>query len=65
MQRMKITVVGASGLIGTKVVELLRSEGHDVVASSRSTGVDVVTGAGLADALAGADASARNRAVRG
>jgi uncharacterized protein YbjT (DUF2867 family) len=53
---MKITVVGASGLIGTKVVELLRSQGHDVVASSRSSGVDVLTGEGLADALAGADA---------
>ncbi len=53
---MKITVVGASGLIGTKVVELLRSERHDVVASSRSSGVDVLTGAGLADALAVADA---------
>ncbi|MGH2417629.1 MAG: SDR family oxidoreductase [Candidatus Limnocylindria bacterium] len=53
---MKITVVGASGLIGTKLVEVLRSQGHDVVASSRSSGVDVVTGAGLADALAGADA---------
>jgi len=56
MQRMKITVVGASGLIGTKVAEVLRTGGNDVVASSRSTGVDVLTGAGLADALAGADA---------
>ena len=53
---MKITVVGASGLIGTKVVELLRRQGHDVVASSRSSGVDVLTGDGLADALAGTDA---------
>jgi uncharacterized protein YbjT (DUF2867 family) len=52
----RITVVGASGLIGTKVVETLRREGNDVVASSRSSGVDVLTGAGLADALAGADA---------
>jgi uncharacterized protein YbjT (DUF2867 family) len=58
LQRMKITVVGASGLIGTKVVEVLKSQGHDVVASSRSSGVDVLTGAGLADALAGADALA-------
>jgi uncharacterized protein YbjT (DUF2867 family) len=48
-------VVGASGLIGTKVVALLKSQGHDVVASSRSSGVDVLTGDGLADALAGAD----------
>jgi uncharacterized protein YbjT (DUF2867 family) len=53
---MKITVVGASGLIGTKVVEVLTGQGHDVVASSRSTGVDVLSGEGLADALAGADA---------
>lgn len=53
---MKITVVGASGLIGTKVVELLQADGHGVVAASRSTGLDVLTGAGLADALAGADA---------
>ena len=40
---MKITVVGASGLIGTKVVGALEAEGHDVVASSRSSGVDVLT----------------------
>ena len=53
---MKITVVGASGLIGTKVTELLKSQGHDVVASSRATGLDVLTGDGLADALAGAEA---------
>jgi uncharacterized protein YbjT (DUF2867 family) len=52
---MKITVMGASGLIGTKVVERLKEQGQQVVASSRSTGVDVLTGAGLADALAGAD----------
>ena len=53
---MKITVVGASGLIGTKVVERLGEMGQDVVAASRSSGVDVLTGAGLADALADADA---------
>jgi uncharacterized protein YbjT (DUF2867 family) len=52
---MKITVVGASGLIGTKVVEVLRSQGHEVVAASRSSGVDVLTGDGLDDALEGAD----------
>jgi uncharacterized protein YbjT (DUF2867 family) len=48
--------MGASGLIGTKVVDLLSRDGHEVVASSRSTGVDVLTGEGLAEALAGADA---------
>ena len=52
---MKITVIGASGRVGSKVVEDLRSEGHDVVAASRSSGVDVLTGAGLDEALAGAD----------
>jgi uncharacterized protein YbjT (DUF2867 family) len=53
---MKITVVGASGLIGTKVVEVPKGQEHDVVASSRSSGVDVLTREGLAEALAGADA---------
>lgn len=52
---MKITVIGATGLIGSKVVSLLADAGHTVVASSRRTGVDVLTGDGLADALAGAD----------
>jgi uncharacterized protein YbjT (DUF2867 family) len=56
MVAMKITVVGASGLIGTKLVELLSADRHDVVAASRDTGVDVLTGEGLADALAGANA---------
>jgi uncharacterized protein YbjT (DUF2867 family) len=53
---MKIAVIGASGLIGTKLVETLTGEGHEVVAASRNTGVDVLTGEGLADALNGADA---------
>jgi len=52
---MKVTVVGAGGMIGTKLVELLTKEGEQVVAASRRTGVDVLTGAGLAAALAGAD----------
>jgi uncharacterized protein YbjT (DUF2867 family) len=56
MVGMKITVVGASGLIGSKVVDLLTTEGHDVVAASRQSGVDVLTGDGLADALGSADA---------
>jgi uncharacterized protein YbjT (DUF2867 family) len=56
MVGMKITVVGASGLIGTKVVELLTAGGHDVVAASRGSGVDVLTGDGLDEALSGADA---------
>jgi uncharacterized protein YbjT (DUF2867 family) len=52
--RMKITVLGATGLIGSKVVDLLNDAGHDVVAASRASGADVLTGEGLADALAGA-----------
>src|SRR5690242_6578769 len=56
MVGMKITVIGASGLIGTKVVDRLTAEGHDVVAASRGSGVDVLTGDGLAEALSGADA---------
>ena len=52
---MNITVVGASGLIGTKVVGLLKVKGHEVVAASRTSGVDVLTGDGLAEALAGAN----------
>ena len=56
MVGMKITVIGASGLIGTKVVDLLTAEGHDVVAASRGSGVDVLSGDGLAEALSGADA---------
>jgi uncharacterized protein YbjT (DUF2867 family) len=52
---MKITVIGATGLIGSKVVDLLEGDGHDVVAASRDSGADVLTGEGLADALTGAD----------
>jgi uncharacterized protein YbjT (DUF2867 family) len=51
---MKIVVIGGSGLIGTKVVNKLRQHGHEVVAASPSSGVDILTGAGLAEALAGA-----------
>ena len=51
---MKIVVIGGSGLIGTKLVKNLRQLGHDVVAASRSSGVNTLTGEGLAEALAGA-----------
>ncbi|HEY3138993.1 MAG TPA: SDR family oxidoreductase [Blastocatellia bacterium] len=51
---MKIIVIGGSGLIGKKVVTNLRQRGHDVVAASPSSGVNAVTGEGLAQALAGA-----------
>ena len=51
---MKIVVIGGSGLIGSKVVKNLLQRGHEVVAASPSTGVNTMTGEGLAEALAGA-----------
>src|SRR3954466_1377425 len=51
---MKIVVVGGSGLIGKKVVLNLRQRGQEVLAASPSSGVNAVTGDGLAPALAGA-----------
>src|SRR5438128_6463345 len=51
---MKIVVIGGSGLIGKKVVTNLRQRGHEVVPASPSSGVNTVTGEGLAQALAGA-----------
>src|SRR5947199_8845098 len=51
---MNIVVIGGSGLIGKKVVMNLRQHGHEVVAASPSSGVNTVTGEGLAQALAGA-----------
>lgn len=52
---MKIVVIGGSGLIGSKLVALLRTRGHEVVAASPNTGVDTLTGEGLTEALAGAE----------
>ena len=51
---MKIVVIGGSGLIGTKLVSILRERGHEVVAASPSSGVNALTGEGLSEALAGA-----------
>ena len=51
---MKIVVIGGTGLIGTKVVNILRQRGHDVVAASPSSGVNTTTGEGLAGSLTGA-----------
>lgn len=51
---MKIVVIGGTGLIGTKVVANLRKKDHDAIAAAISTGVNTVTGEGLATALAGA-----------
>lgn len=52
---MRITVIGGTGLIGTRLVRTLRGSGHDVVVAARSTGVNSYTGEGLEDALVGAD----------
>lgn len=52
---MKIVVIGGTGLIGKKVVEILRGGGREVVAASPSSGVNAVTGEGLDTALAGAE----------
>ncbi len=51
---MKIVVIGGSGLIGSRVVTILRGRGHEAVAASPSSGVNTLTGEGLAEALAGA-----------
>ncbi len=53
---MKIVVIGGSGILGSQVVQKLRDDGQDAVPASPRTGVDTLTGAGLADALTGADA---------
>ena len=52
---MKIVVIGGHGLIGSKVAAKLSAQGHDVIAASRRSGVDSLTGEGLANAVAGAD----------
>ncbi|MFD9004591.1 SDR family oxidoreductase [Streptomyces sp. NPDC059582] len=52
---MKIAVVGGTGLIGSQVVGRLKEQGHETTALSLSTGVDLLTGAGLDEALAGAE----------
>ena len=52
---MKVVVIGGSGLIGKKLVTILRQQGHEVLAASPSSGVNSLTGEGLARALAGAN----------
>jgi uncharacterized protein YbjT (DUF2867 family) len=51
---MKIVVMGGSGLIGTKLVKRLRAAGHEALAASPTSGVNTISGEGLAEALAGA-----------
>lgn len=50
---MKIVVIGGTGLIGTQLVQILRTKGHEVVPASPRSGVNTLTGEGLAEALAG------------
>jgi len=51
---MKIVVIGGTGLIGTKTINILRQSGHDAVAASPKSGVNTITGEGLKGALTGA-----------
>src|SRR6266436_797481 len=51
---MKIVVLGGTGLIGSKVVNLLRAGGHEVIVASPSQGINSITGEGLTEALTGA-----------
>ena len=53
---MKTVVIGGTGLIGSKVVACLREEGHEAVAASPDSGVNTLTGEGLAEVLEGAEA---------
>jgi uncharacterized protein YbjT (DUF2867 family) len=52
---MKIVVIGGTGLIGTKVVAHLRQQGHQVIAASPATGINTITGEGLAEAMSNTD----------
>ena len=52
---MRIAVAGGTGRVGRRVVDVLKARGHDVVPMSRTTGVNVFTGKGLADALTGVE----------
>ena len=51
---MKIVVIGGSGLIGSKLVPKLKEQGHEAVAASPNSGVNTLTGEGLAEAVKGA-----------
>src|SRR5262245_58466842 len=51
---MKLVIIGGTGLIGSKLVKKLTAQGHEAVAASPDTGVDTITGKGLANVLRGA-----------
>ncbi|MBA2955375.1 NAD(P)H-binding protein [Nocardioides sp. MAH-18] len=61
---MKIAVAGGTGVVGRHVVDVARERGHDVVVLARAEGVDLTSGAGLADRLAGVDAVVDVTSVR-
>ena len=52
---MRVVIIGGTGLIGSKVVTMLRERGHDAVVAAPQTGVNTLTGEGLAEVVAGAD----------
>lgn len=52
---MKVVIIGGTGLIGRKLGAILKSRGHEIVSASPSTGVDSVSGRGVAEALTGAN----------
>jgi hypothetical protein len=54
-ETMKIVIIGGTGLIGSKLVRILRERGHEALAASPNSGVNTMTGEGLDAALAGAD----------
>ena len=61
---MRIVVIGGSGLIGSRLVTKLDEYGHETVVASLDTGVNTLTGEGLADAVGGKEQPARSRSAR-
>lgn len=53
---MKVVVIGGTGTLGSKIVAKLQEDGHETLSASPDSGVDTITGEGVAEALAGADA---------
>jgi uncharacterized protein YbjT (DUF2867 family) len=61
---MKLVIIGGTGLIGSKLVDRLRERGHDAVPAAPNTGVNTLTGEGLAEALQGAAVASTSRTLR-